>query len=201
MSGPDELQRQAELRLRAVTRLKADADHEASQRAATAALGVLHTLAASPATAPGALAVLHELQVHQVELELQHEELCRANVELERDLARQAQLYELAPVGLVTIDRSSTVLELNQAGARLLGRERDALPGTALVSRLTPRSGEALTQVLVRLRTGEAGHVCAVELTRPDGTTQVVQAHIDADPAGDRFLVALIAQRGADAKT
>src|SRR5664279_3682840 len=71
--------------------------------------------------------VLHELQVHQIELELQNEELQRARAELEILLMKYTALYDFAPTGYFTLDREGTIHGLNLAGASLLGTERSKL--------------------------------------------------------------------------
>ena len=73
--------------------------------------------------------LLHELQVHQVELELQNEELQRARAELETLLMNYTALYDFAPTGYFTLDREQTIRGLNLAGASLLGIERSKLVG------------------------------------------------------------------------
>ena len=67
------------------------------------------------------LKVLHELQVHQIELELQNEDLIAANRELDAARTRYRTLYELAPVGYVTVSRAGVVEELNLRAAEMLG--------------------------------------------------------------------------------
>ena len=76
---------------------------------------------------------LHELRVHQIELELQNEELRTAHDELEAVKARYYGLYNLAPVGYVTISKPGLILEANLAAAALLGTDRDALVTQPLV--------------------------------------------------------------------
>ena len=82
----------------------------------------LHAL--PPADVPR---VLHELQVHQIELELQNEELRRAQEALEASRARYFALYDQAPVGYFTLNEGGLILEANLAGAELLGVTRGDL--------------------------------------------------------------------------
>ncbi len=68
-------------------------------------------------------ALVHELRVHQIELELQNQELQRANHEVEDSRNRYRELYESIPIGYVTIDAAGRIYDVNPAGARLLGIE------------------------------------------------------------------------------
>jgi two-component system, cell cycle sensor histidine kinase and response regulator CckA len=68
-----------------------------------------------------------ELQVHQIELEMQNEELQRIQEELEVARARYVNLYDLAPVGYCTISETGLILEANLTAARMLGVERRGL--------------------------------------------------------------------------
>lgn len=71
--------------------------------------------------------LIHELEVHQIELEMQNEELRRVLVELEESRSRYADLYDFAPVGYFIFDKNGIMLELNLTGAALLGQERATL--------------------------------------------------------------------------
>jgi PAS domain S-box-containing protein len=186
---------QADLRLRAVSRVTGGG--QGAHQSASAAFGVLHELASSPSTAADALALLHELQVHQVELDLQAEELRSSRVELEAALQRQTQLYESAPVGCFTVDLGGTLHELNSTGAALLGSQRDALLDQSLYGFLAPPSARALRAVLRRVSDGHRGEVCALQLIRREGGSRTVYATANADPAGRTFLVAFM-DAGAD---
>ncbi len=72
-------------------------------------------------------ALLHELQVHQVELEMQNAELERARNQLEITLEKYTDLYDFAPVGYFTLDQEGAIRDVNLAGAALLGQERGRL--------------------------------------------------------------------------
>ena len=72
---------------------------------------------------------LHELRVHQIELEMQNEELRRTQEELERSRERYFDLYDLAPVGYLSLNEQGLILEANLAAATLLGVARGALVG------------------------------------------------------------------------
>ena len=81
---------------------------------------------------------LHELRVHQIELEMQTEELRRTQMELESARARYFDLYDLAPVGYCTISEKGQIKEVNLTAANLLDVTRSALvrqPFTAFIQK------------------------------------------------------------------
>jgi len=71
--------------------------------------------------------LVHELGTHQIELEMQNEELRRAQEELEESRDRYAELYDFAPIGHFTFDTNGVIREVNLTGAKLLGMERGLL--------------------------------------------------------------------------
>ena len=74
-----------------------------------------------------AIKLLHELQVHQIELEMQNEELILANEAAETALKKYTMLYDFAPMGYFTLEADGIISELNFTGAELLGEKRFSL--------------------------------------------------------------------------
>ncbi len=68
--------------------------------------------------------LVHELQVHQVEMEMQNDELRRAREDLEESRTKHSGLYDFAPVGYFTFSQTGVILEVNLTGASLLGVDR-----------------------------------------------------------------------------
>ncbi len=90
---------------------------------------------------------LHELQVHQIELEMQNEELRRAQRELEASQARYFDLYDLAPVGYCTLSEQGLILEVNLTAATLLGVTRSTLVKQPLTRFIFPRTRTSITGI------------------------------------------------------
>ena len=87
-------------------------------------------LAARPVTASApedADRILHELRVHQIELEMQNNELRRVALELEEANERIREIYDAVPVGYFTVNHKGMISEINLTGAALLGEPKASL--------------------------------------------------------------------------
>jgi PAS domain S-box-containing protein len=84
--------------------------------------------------------LIHDLLVHQVELEMQNDELLRTHRELEASRARYMDLYDFSPVAYLTVDESGTILEGNLTAATLLGVDRAELVRRPLTAFILPES-------------------------------------------------------------
>jgi PAS domain S-box-containing protein len=125
---------------------------------------------AAPALAASELT--HELQVHQVELELQNEELRRAQsaVEVARDL--YLDLYDFAPVGYLTLDLAGRIVNANLTGAVMLGVDRAALLSRTFARFMSPKDGVQWAEHLRSVWAHGAAESCEL-LLQPEGRVPV----------------------------
>jgi two-component system CheB/CheR fusion protein len=132
--------------------------------------------------------LVHELQVHQMELQLQNEELQKAWAEAEAALKQYSDLYDFAPVGYLTLARDGTIEKVNLTGARLLGMERSRLVGARFGAFVSPECCPILDALLLQASKNQAKYVCDVAL-RPEKTAPF-WVHIEAVVSHDgRFSV------------
>jgi PAS domain S-box-containing protein len=127
--------------------------------------------------------LIHELRVHQIELEMQNEELRTAQAEIEAGQARYFDLYDLAPVGYVTVSERNLILEANLTVATLLGVNRGALVKKPLTRYILKEDEDIYYLHRKKLfDTGEP-QSCELRLVKPDGST--LWAWLDATTAED----------------
>ena len=113
--------------------------------------------------------LIHELHVHQIELEMQNEELRRTQVELETSRARYFDLYDLAPVGYFTFSEQGLILEANLTVATLLGVARGDLIKQPISRFVFPEDQDILYRHRRQLFATGAPQVYEVRLARKDG--------------------------------
>ena len=113
--------------------------------------------------------LVHELQVHQIELEMQNEELQKAQRELEESRDRYHDLYDFAPVGYVTVD-NGLITAVNLTGAAILGVERRYLIKQPFLSFISPTSRDLYYSHLKRVLETPGKQQCELELIKKDGT-------------------------------
>jgi diguanylate cyclase (GGDEF)-like protein/PAS domain S-box-containing protein len=94
--------------------------------------------------------LLHELQVHQIELESQNEELRRTRAELDSALAQYTNLYDFAPMAYLTLDTESHIVQANHAAAHLLDLPRSALYQTRFATLVRPNLRRAFMAFLAK---------------------------------------------------
>ncbi|MCY2992051.1 MAG: PAS domain S-box protein [Planctomycetota bacterium] len=127
--------------------------------------------------------LLHELRVHQVELELQNEELQRAQLELQTSRADYSDLYDLAPVGYVTLSKQGLILQANLTAATLLGMPRHQLVKQWLSRFIVSEDGDTYHRHRKQLLDTGEPQACDLRMVKVDGLP--FWAHLQATVAQD----------------
>ncbi len=122
-----------------------------------------------------ALKLVEELGIHQEELLIQNEELKRIQVELEESRAKYFELYDLAPVGYITLTKELIIKESNLAASKLLGVDRSALINRGLSSFVSPKTQESFYLHFRRLAKGNEKQIHQIIFRRDDGKEIHVQ--------------------------
>jgi diguanylate cyclase (GGDEF)-like protein/PAS domain S-box-containing protein len=143
------------------------------------ALAELKLASAPQMDAPGRRAgeLLYELQVHEIELEMQNEELRRAQLALEESRDRYMDLYEFAPVGYFTLTGKALISEVNLTGAALLGEERKRVLQSRFARFVTPADRDRYHRLIGSVLQRDERQTCDLALQRGDGV--VFQAQLD----------------------
>ena len=126
-----------------------------------------HTAAIPPRPADE---LLHELQMHQIELEMQNDELRRTQLELEESRDRYMDLYDFSPVGYITLTRDALIAEINLTGAGLLGVERSKLMQQRFAMLIPSDQRDRWQQHFTDALQHEGNHSCELQLLRGDGS-------------------------------
>ncbi|MDP1593425.1 MAG: diguanylate cyclase [Gallionella sp.] len=114
-------------------------------------------------------ALRHELQVHQIELEMQNENLRQSQLELEKSRDRYIDFYDFAPVGYLTLDAHGAISEINLTGASLLGVERNTLLSQYLTHYVATEYYERWGKHFNNMLASDEKHVCELALQRKGG--------------------------------
>ena len=126
---------------------------------------------------------LHELRVHQIELEMQNEELRRVQVELEDSKASYVDLYDFAPVGYCTLGEHGLILKANLTAASLLGVPRSALVGERATRFIVPEHEDVYYHRRRQLFETGAPQSCELRLVRKGASP--FWARVEATAAQD----------------
>jgi two-component system cell cycle sensor histidine kinase/response regulator CckA len=122
--------------------------------------------------------LVHELRVHQAELEVQNEELRRAEIELMASRDRYRVLYEQAPVGYARLDTLGRILDANFTLCQRLGCDRQWLVGRPLTSLMSEGDADKFYRHMRDVNTGTPHAMCEVGLSRGGGPS--LQVRLDS---------------------
>jgi PAS domain-containing protein len=181
------LRREAETRLRNGTA-------PATKAAGTdlAALAVLQGMATTPGSASDALKLLHELQVHQVELDLQHEQLEQRGDELTRMRDQYVERFDFAPIAYCVVGCDGRIGDGNLAAAELFGLEQAALSGRRVDSFLSVQGQFAWLAILKRLDNGSVRETCVVQVASKGSAAQQCRVIASLAPSDRSIMLMLI---------
>ena len=121
--------------------------------------------------------LVHELQTHQIELEMQNKQFRRSQEELEEAKLKYFNLYEFAPMGYFTLDKKEIIKETNLAGAALLGVKKPEVINSAFIQFMTSESRRKFYKHLEIVKKTGPGQTCEVEFIKNDGNK--VYAHLN----------------------
>jgi PAS domain S-box-containing protein len=136
--------------------------------------------------------LLHELEVHQIELEMQNAELRSARDELETALEKYTDLYDFAPVGYFALDREGGVRGVNLTGAELLGVKRAELIGRRFGLFVAAEGRQLFSERLREVFASPDKVSCELTLTREGGRPFIVQVEAVAFAHGEECRLAVL---------
>jgi PAS domain-containing protein len=129
--------------------------------------------------------LLHELQVHQIELEMQNEELQEAYKTTAAALRKYTMLYDFAPMGYFTLDKTGIIIDLNFTGADLLGEKRFTLVRQNFRQFVSRETLEVFDQFLSDIFAGYQKEYC--ELIIANDGVPLCPAYLEGIVTGDDY--------------
>ena len=162
----------------------------------------LVTQVIAPHTPEETQRLVQELQVHQIELEMQYEELLLAQTAAEQARAQYVDLYEFAPVGYFSLSETGALVQLNLCGSQQLGAVRLRLVGRRFAMFVAPDQRLEFGQFLARVFSSEVSQSAELLLMREDGTTfyghlEGVRVDTDSGPQCRLAVLDVTARRRA----
>ncbi len=130
--------------------------------------------------------LIHELQVHQIELEMQNEELKTAHQQAYEAIQKYVELYDYAPSGYLTLSKEGDILELNYSAAAMLGKNRSQLNNTRFGLHISHDSLSTFNKLLERcFRLNEKESCELILIHKTDKVDKSMYVHVDAQLSKD----------------
>ncbi len=135
--------------------------------------------------------LLEELSIHQIELEMQNDELLKSQEKLEKEKKKFQQLYDYAPVAYITLNATGNIIDLNFAAARLFGKPREVFNLNSIFPFLDDDSKTTFRKILqdaIQQKVNSSGQI---DFIKPDGLKvhSKVNAHAFSD--NEEYMVRL----------
>jgi signal transduction histidine kinase/ActR/RegA family two-component response regulator len=145
-----------------------------------------------PPSQADALKTIHELEVHQIELEMQNEELVLAKEQAEIAAEKYAELYDFAPIGYFTLSQDGEIVALNLCGSNMLGKERSRLQNSRFGFFVSDDTKAVFNVFLENTFNGTAKESCEVTLAATSGIPLYVQLTGVASKNKDHCLMTVV---------
>ncbi len=124
-------------------------------------------------TEADALKLIHELQVHQIELEMQNEELMLAIERAKAATKKATELFDFAPSGYFTVAQNGEIIEINLTGAKMLGKDRSHLKNRLLTHFIASSFKPIFNRFLYTVFENKNPQSCEVEFSSNGITTYI----------------------------
>jgi PAS domain S-box-containing protein len=138
------------------------------------------------------LKLVHEYHVHQIELEMQNEELRRSEEELTASRDKFSLLYDFAPMGYLTVDQKGEILTVNLTGARILGTERSRLLKQSFRNFIAESDRQEFSGFLHQVFQSKVKQTCEVQLWDVGSQPLFVRIEAVAADPGEECLAAIV---------
>ena len=122
---------------------------------------------------PDILKLIHELEVHQIELELQNKELKLAKEKAELTKRKYIELYDFAPSGYLTLTKTGEIIDLNMSTERLLGKRRSQLVRNSFGFFVSPDTRAVYNRFMQKIFKSRLKETCELKLETGDGSIKL----------------------------
>jgi PAS domain S-box-containing protein len=141
---------------------------------------------------PNSLKLIHELEVHQIELELKNEELILARSTANEAAEKYSELYDLAPSGYFTLSGEGKIMELNLSGAKMLGKEHEHLRNSRFGFFVSNDTKPIFKRFLEKVFESNAKECCEIALSTNDDSPMYVHLTGIVTENGEQCLLTMI---------
>ena len=141
---------------------------------------------------PEILKLIHELEVHQIELELQNQELLLAKEQAEVAAEKYSDLYDFAPAGYLSLSKKGKIIELNLSGAKMLGKDRQSLKNSLFGFFVSAETKPIFSLFLEKVFKSKAKETCEVSLLTDGGSPMYVYLVGEASDNGEQCQITAV---------
>ena len=138
------------------------------------------------------LKLIHELEVHQIELELQNQELVQAKSDAQDSIEKYAELYDFAPSGYLTLSKQAEIVQVNLTGANMLGIERSHLINRHFGLFVNHDVRPVFNLFFDRIFSGKANETCEVAITTKGNLPMYVHLSGIAPENGEHCFLTMV---------